>query len=232
LGTKNDGRFVPKYDWERIGETIITRYLAGDSTAILSAETQIPVCAIAAYIGRHGKRRSAKEAKATSRQQGRMNTVPKNKRVCRICREEFQPNGPNQQRCKACIPNNRFNEYYNRYGVSKREWDRILLAQNGTCALCPNAPEHIDHCHASNVVRGLLCAGCNQALNRIEQPGWAERATTYVREADTGCRINEKSGYWIAWRTTRKLRKSTTLSRALQVGKTAGVDAREPSGHG
>jgi hypothetical protein len=53
-------------------------------------------------------------------------------------------------------------------GVTDAEYARLLEAQGGHCALCPNTPKtrrlHVDHDHATGKVRGLLCHRCNRAL--------------------------------------------------------------------
>ena len=57
-----------------------------------------------------------------------------------------------------------------KYGLSLEEYDTMLLEQNGCCAICGtdtpggNGRFHVDHCHSSNRVRGLLCARCNIGL--------------------------------------------------------------------
>lgn len=49
-------------------------------------------------------------------------------------------------------------------------WERYAL-QGACCALCRRAvtPEKIavDHCHATNTVRGLLCIPCNSAVGKL-----------------------------------------------------------------
>lgn len=56
-----------------------------------------------------------------------------------------------------------------RYGLTREELDRLLAAQDGLCAVCRTAePRHVDHCHDSSEVRGLLCLNCNQGLGRFE----------------------------------------------------------------
>jgi hypothetical protein len=44
-------------------------------------------------------------------------------------------------------------------GVTADEYARLLAAQDGHCALCPNVPKtrrlHVDHDHATGRVRGL-----------------------------------------------------------------------------
>ena len=53
------------------------------------------------------------------------------------------------------------------YGLSREDYQRLLIAQNGLCAVCDEKPERrlcVDHCHATGEVRGLLCSNCNTAL--------------------------------------------------------------------
>ncbi|MDQ4024250.1 MAG: endonuclease VII domain-containing protein, partial [Actinomycetota bacterium] len=39
----------------------------------------------------------------------------------------------------------------------------------GLCAVCGVAePKHVDHCHGTDEVRGLLCLNCNQGIGRFE----------------------------------------------------------------
>lgn len=58
-----------------------------------------------------------------------------------------------------------------RYGISLNEYRHILLAQSGVCAICEvekNEKLHVDHCHKTNKVRGLLCGACNRALGLVK----------------------------------------------------------------
>ncbi|MDQ3914109.1 MAG: endonuclease VII domain-containing protein [Actinomycetota bacterium] len=56
-----------------------------------------------------------------------------------------------------------------RYGISAEQVHRLMQAQNGLCAICRAAePKHVDHCHDSSEVRGLLCLNCNQGIGRFE----------------------------------------------------------------
>lgn len=52
-----------------------------------------------------------------------------------------------------------------RYGLTGAEYDRMFAAQGGLCAVCRKATAaHVDHDHETEVVRGLPCSSCNQAL--------------------------------------------------------------------
>lgn len=61
------------------------------------------------------------------------------------------------------------------YGLTKEQYEELLEKQGGVCAIC-GQPEmrttkagvamllHVDHCHNSGKIRGLLCHKCNSAL--------------------------------------------------------------------
>ena len=77
--------------------------------------------------------------------------------------------------------------YYRRtYGLSADEVDAILVAQDGVCAICGQAPEraaslHLDHDHRTGRLRGILCLNCNQALGKLgPDPAVYSRAAAYL----------------------------------------------------
>lgn len=57
-----------------------------------------------------------------------------------------------------------------KYGITLEDYWRIFEIQLGTCAICNTSEQngkgmfHVDHCHKSGEVRGLLCAKCNLLL--------------------------------------------------------------------
>lgn len=67
------------------------------------------------------------------------------------------------------------------YGITQADYDEILEAQGGTCAICNDPPVprahgrkrtvtavfHTDHSHASKKVRALLCVRCNTVLGHL-----------------------------------------------------------------
>jgi hypothetical protein len=60
-----------------------------------------------------------------------------------------------------------------RYGIGAAEVDAMVEAQGGLCAICGENPaEHVDHCHDTGAVRGILCFNCNgmlgQARDRVD----------------------------------------------------------------
>lgn len=54
-----------------------------------------------------------------------------------------------------------------RYGITGADFDAMVEAQGGTCAVCDGKPEHVDHDHKTGRVRGILCFNCNQALGNV-----------------------------------------------------------------
>ena len=57
------------------------------------------------------------------------------------------------------------------YGITRDDYDRMLSAQEGRCAICytdkvgrGHTHFHVDHNHATGKVRGLLCDKCNRGL--------------------------------------------------------------------
>lgn len=56
-----------------------------------------------------------------------------------------------------------------RYGMTPEDKERMFEAQGCVCKCCgspdPKAKNwHVDHCHETNVVRGILCHPCNIML--------------------------------------------------------------------
>jgi len=71
------------------------------------------------------------------------------------------------------------------YGISAQEYEEMVARQGGVCAICGrkfDKPLHVDHCHATNVIRGLLCRKCNTGLGCYEDnPTFMQRAGAYLR---------------------------------------------------
>lgn len=78
--------------------------------------------------------------------------------------------------------------YYRRtFGISADEFDALLDEQGGGCAVCGRRPArvaslHLDHCHDTGRVRGILCLSCNQGIGKFrDDPELLERAAWYLR---------------------------------------------------
>lgn len=60
------------------------------------------------------------------------------------------------------------------YGITVNEYDEVLSAQGGVCAICgTDSPRgkgrfSVDHDHDTGQVRGLLCTCCNTGIGMFE----------------------------------------------------------------
>jgi hypothetical protein len=74
------------------------------------------------------------------------------------------------------------------YGLSASEVSQMLGAQNNKCEICKewiSLNYHIDHCHSTGKVRGLLCQKCNQAIGLLhENQSLFKRAAEYIGKHD------------------------------------------------
>lgn len=84
------------------------------------------------------------------------------------------------------------------YKLSKEDFLKIALKQGNRCASCGvDAGENthllcVDHDHATNEIRGLLCHDCNTAAGWLyDDPVNAENLAHYLRNNGTGIFIPE-----------------------------------------
>lgn len=67
-------------------------------------------------------------------------------------------------------------ELKRRYGITAEQYDAILAAQGGGCAICGRDDRAwelrlcVDHDHDTGTVRGILCRRCNAFLAIVENP--------------------------------------------------------------
>jgi hypothetical protein len=68
------------------------------------------------------------------------------------------------------------------------QYEAMLISQNGVCKICRHLSSdgkalHIDHCHTTNKIRGLLCNNCNNGLGRFNDNAETLRsAISYLGE--------------------------------------------------
>ncbi|MFD5056637.1 endonuclease VII domain-containing protein [Streptomyces tendae] len=85
--------------------------------------------------------------------------------------------------CKACrAVKSRAGHLQRHYGLTEAERDQLIADQGGVCCICLAAPAaHVDHCHETGRVRGVLCFSCNAALGQFkDRPDAIRRAAAYV----------------------------------------------------
>ena len=75
-------------------------------------------------------------------------------------------------------------EYF--YGLTPEEYDAMLIAQLGRCAICDEQADLVvdhDHNSADAGARGLLCKRCNHGLGHFrDDPGYLLAAARYLRK--------------------------------------------------
>lgn len=88
----------------------------------------------------------------------------------------------NQGRVRANV----WRQNLKRYGMTPAQYDVMLEAQGGVCAICgkrsPNDRRlHVDHDHKTGKVRAILCARCNVTLGRVnDDKGLLQRLIAYL----------------------------------------------------
>ena len=74
------------------------------------------------------------------------------------------------------------------YGITPDDKARMIRAQRGRCWICrrlftSSKTTHVDHCHRTGRVRGVLCSNCNTALGKFgDDPEMLARAILYLKK--------------------------------------------------
>lgn len=77
-------------------------------------------------------------------------------------------------------------KYY--YNIDFKNFEKLRLNQNNCCAICKNVlldekHTHLDHCHLSNKIRGILCNHCNRGLGAFkDSPELLQSAQAYLEK--------------------------------------------------
>lgn len=135
--------------------------------------------------------------------------LPLGHRRCTTCRgiKPLDDFGPDKKvasgkscRCRPCLVSyqkdlyrkhrGKQTEAYRKYmyGITPEQFAAMRAVQNDCCAICtrpfPNATStHVDHDHATEQVRGLLCNRCNHGLGMfVDDIELLVRAAEYLRK--------------------------------------------------
>jgi hypothetical protein len=118
---------------------------------------------------------------------------PKNRRTkdglatyCKPCH-----NAKGQATRKRLYGGSRHYHLLARYGIGADEVSELIAGQGGVCAICGRPdPEHVDHDHATGVIRGILCFNCNGGLGQFgDDPLRLRAAIEYLERAARGERV-------------------------------------------
>lgn len=105
---------------------------------------------------------------------------------CETCGKHFDKWQPTHRFCKECAPDAASRHRCAEFGLTQPQYLQILKKQRNVCGICKGSPNgkypifHVDHCHRTNKVRGLLCFRCNSVLGWIDvNTNWIENAIHY-----------------------------------------------------
>lgn len=75
------------------------------------------------------------------------------------------------------------------YGLTLEAWEQLFDLQDRRCAICrTTSPSgkgswHVDHCHDTDKVRGILCHNCNVGIGNLRDDILIlEQAIRYLKE--------------------------------------------------
>lgn len=104
------------------------------------------------------------------------------KRKCSLCKREKlfteknfyrRRNGNLRKDCKACHKKRKVRHHLKTsYGITPEQKNQMLEQQQNRCLICEKdisgkAKSHIDHCHNTGKIRGILCSNCNRAIGLL-----------------------------------------------------------------
>jgi len=150
------------------------------------------------YVAHCKSCKSATHQARTAKRVAEQNYLLVSAKFCSGCKnskpiEEFakqvvSPDG-HASLCKVC---NKAYLLRHKYRLSLQEHQGLYVGQEQRCAICrmeyPLEELAVDHCHSTNVVRGLLCRGCNTGLGCFKEDlERLERAINYLRSFARRC---------------------------------------------
>ncbi|MEV0445269.1 endonuclease VII domain-containing protein [Streptomyces spectabilis] len=96
-------------------------------------------------------------------------------RVCEACKKNARSASSHEARVRAT------------YGLGAGEYALLLRLQEGRCAICGETRRQrlsVDHCHKTQIVRGLLCRMCNGRLLTAarDRPEVLQAAARYLQD--------------------------------------------------
>jgi hypothetical protein len=75
-----------------------------------------------------------------------------------------------------------------KYGISRERFDLMVIDQDNKCMICKQERKlSIDHCHTTNVVRGVLCHKCNVGIGHFQDNEvFLRSAIDYLQKTKNG----------------------------------------------
>jgi hypothetical protein len=100
--------------------------------------------------------------------------------TCKECMKEIYANNPTiKERAK-------WRHIKSKFKLNQEQWEAIFNSQNGKCPICSvniDLSGHLDHCHTTNKIRGILCSACNKGLGYFkDNPQHLRAAADYLQQ--------------------------------------------------
>lgn len=101
-------------------------------------------------------------------------------RYCRACKRQYNIDNLDRRvasnvRCKLRDPEGykmraKTKRMKALYGMSLQDYQDRFSAQGEKCLICEarDSDFHVDHCHSTGEVRGILCGTCNRGLGQFK----------------------------------------------------------------
>ena len=96
--------------------------------------------------------------------------------------------------------------FLRRYGITEERLQLLIAKQGNKCLICESlftesarGGKHrpvIDHCHNTNVVRGILCNNCNTGIGFLGSIKALENALKYVKKNELFFQQDERKDCW------------------------------------
>jgi hypothetical protein len=110
--------------------------------------------------------------------------------ICQKCISASKPPLTPAQKAKK-----RNRDLMAQYCITLEQYDAMFKAQDGRCATCNvdisgKQCAHVDHCHTTERVRGILCPNCNRALGMVgDNPAILQALIEYLQKHSAVPRI-------------------------------------------
>jgi len=154
-------------------DTIVALFESGLSIQEVSRRTGKPFGTVRSHLIRTGVH------------QARHKRVREGMAMCNRCQQskaedEFPALAHGKYWCRDCLNKANHAQQMRRLRCSPEEFQALLQAQDGKCAICGTSEGHrssrgvvcrlaVDHDHRIDRVRGLLCNNCNRGLGRFKE---------------------------------------------------------------
>lgn len=115
---------------------------------------------------------------------------------CKACAKAYATSVGNPRRSFR-DPHGRIGQIWTKYRLRPDQYQRMLEQQGNCCAVCLDPlvrTPHVDHCHKTGVVRGLLCVRCNALMAALDRDGYVEAAQRYLATVSVRCGWIQRTG--------------------------------------